>query len=419
MANGIADKAAMSVRRNWAIVAGIVVLVVAAGAFMWLRPRKIRIQVTKPERQAILSTITTNGKVEPRHNFEAHAPGPATVKQILVQEGEAVRPGQLLVQLDDAAARASLARADAQLRAAQANYAAMQAGGSPEELLTRQAGLTKARDAFHAADRNLQAVIRLQQQGAASQAEVTAARDRLNRAQADLRLLQEKGTGRFSKLDRERAQADVHNAEAAVAAAQELIENSNVRAPFAGTVYSLPVRQGAYVNSGDLLVQLADLKQVQVRAFVDEPEVGRLRMGQAVQITWEALPGRVWNGQVATLPANIVSRGSRMIGEVLCTVDNGDQKLLPNVNITARIVTADTNNALTLPREALHDEGNKRIVYVVQDGRLEGRQVQTGVVNLTRVEILKGLSENDTVALASLSPSPLSDGADVKIVAKQ
>ena len=96
-----------------------------------------------------------------------------------------------------------------------------------------------------------------------------------------------------------------------------------------------------------------------------------------------------------------------MIGEVTCAVDNGDKKLLPNVNVTARIVTADTDNALTLPREALHDEGNKRIVYVVQDGRLEGRPVQTGVVNLTRVEILKGLSENDTVAVASLSPSPL------------
>ena len=409
----------MSVRRNWVIVAGVVALVVAAGAFMWLRPRKIRIQVTKPERQQILSTITTNGKVEPRYNFEAHAPGPATVKRILVQEGQTVRPGQLLVQLDDAAARSSLARATAQLRAAQASYAALQAGGSPEELLNRQASLAKAQDAFRAADRNLQAIIRLQQQGAASQQEVTAAHDRRNRAETDLRLLEQKGTGRFSKLDRERAQADLHNAEAAVAAAQDLIESSNVQAPFAGTVYSLPIRQGAYVNSGELLVQLADLKQVQVRAFVDEPEVGRLHMGQTVQITWEAMPGRVWNGKVAALPANIVSRGSRMIGEVLCTVNNEDQKLLPNVNITARIVTADTSNALTLPREALHDEGNKRIVYVVQGDHLEGRPVQTGVVNLTRVEILKGLSENDTVAVASLSPSPLSDGADVKIVSKQ
>jgi HlyD family secretion protein len=418
MEYGIAEKAERSVRRNWAILAGVVVLVMAAGAFMWLRPRKIRVQVTKPERQEILSMITTNGKVEPRQNFEAHAPGPSTVKRVVVREGEQVRPGQLLVELDDASARARMAQATAQLRAAQANDAALEAGGSQEELLNRQASLTKAHNEYEAANRNLQALIRLQKEGAAAQQEVTAARDRLSRAEADLQLLEQKGTRRFSPLERARAQADVTNAMAAVKAAQDLIANSNVQAPFAGTVYSLPVRPGAYVNSGDLLVQVADLKQMQVRAFIDEPEIGRLQMGEAVKITWDAMPGRVWNGEVTGLPSSVVSRGSRMIGEALCAVDNRDQKLLPNVNVAVRIVIANNSNALTLPREALHEEGGKRIVYVVRDGRLEERPVQTGVVNLTRVEILKGVSESDTVAVESLSPSPLAAGADVKVVDK-
>ena len=154
-------------------------------------------------------------------------------------------------------------------------------------------------------------------------------------------------------------------------------------------------------------------------AFIDEPDIGRLQMGQAVKISWDGLPGRVWKAKVSALPTNIVSRGSRMIGEVLCAVDNQDGKLLPNVNVTAVIVTADTANALTLPREALHQEDNRNIVYVVEDGRLVGRPVQTGVANLTRVEITHGLSENDTVALASLSPLPLSNGAAVKVVENQ
>ncbi len=181
-----------------------------------------------------------------------------------------------------------------------------------------------------------------------------------------MEFLQQKGSRRFSRYDQEKAQADLANAEAAVKAAQDLIANSNVQAPFAGTVYSLPVRQGAYVNTGDLLVQVADLAQMQVRAFIDEPDIGRLQMGQAVKITWDGLPGRVWTGKVAALPTNIVSRGSRMIGEVLCAVDNQDKKLLPNVNVTAVVVTADTANALTLPREALHQEDNHSIVYVVR-----------------------------------------------------
>ncbi|MGA2989593.1 MAG: efflux RND transporter periplasmic adaptor subunit [Candidatus Korobacteraceae bacterium] len=416
MANGIADKAARSVSRNWAILAGVLAVVIAVSAFVSLRPRKIRIQIAKPERQAILSTITTNGKVEPQRNFEAHAPAATTVKRILVHEGDPARPGQLLVELDDSNARVDLAKATAQLRAAQANYAALRAGGSQEELLTREAGLTKARDEYQAANRNLQAVIRLQKEGAASEQEIVAARDRLNRAQADLQLLEQKVSRRFSRQDRERAQADLDNAEEAVSAARDVIERSNVRAPFASTVYSLPVRQGAYVKSGDLLVEVADLKQMQVRAFVDEPDIGRLLMGQAVKITWDALPDRAWSGKVTALPSNIVSHGSRMIGEVICALDNQDKKLLPNVNVAVLIVTGNTANALTLPREALHDEGNQRIVYVVRDGHLEERPVQTGVVNLNRVEIVKGLSENDTVAIASLSPSPLANGADVKIV---
>ncbi|MGA3213486.1 MAG: efflux RND transporter periplasmic adaptor subunit [Terriglobales bacterium] len=416
MANGNNGTAARNARRNWAILAGIVFIVFATSTILLVRPRKIRVQIIRPQRQDILSTITTNGKVEPRQNFEAHSPASTTVKRIFVQEGAYAKPGQLLLQLDDASARAELAQATAQLKAAQASNAALQAGGSQEELLNRQASLTKAKGEYDTAGRNLQALTRLQQEGAASQQEVTAAHDRLSRAEADLEFLQQKGTRRFSPFDQEKVQADLANAEAAVKAAQDLIARSNVQAPFAGTVYSLPVRQGAFVNTGDLLVEVADLTQMQVRAFIDEPDIGRLRMDQTVRISWDGMPGRLWSGKVSALPTNIVNRGSRMIGEVLCAVDNQDKKLLPNVNVTAIVVTADTTNALTLPREALHQEDNRSIVYVVEDGRLVGRPVQTGVANLTHIEITKGLSENDTVALASLSPSPLSDGAAIKVV---
>jgi HlyD family secretion protein len=414
MANGT-NGTAGNTRRNWTILAGVVALAIVVSAFVSLRPRRIRIQTTKPQRQDILSTITTNGKVEPRRNFESHSPASTTVKRILVREGDYAKPGQLLLQLDDEKARADLAKATAQLRAAQASYATLQAGGSQEELLNRQASLTKAKGEYDIAGRNLQALTRLQKEGAASQQEVDAAHDRLSRAEADLEFLQQKGAGRFSRYDREKVQADLDNAEAAVKAAQDIIAGCNVQAPFGGTIYSLPVRQGAYVNTGDLLVQVADLTQMQVRAFIDEPDIGRLRMGQAVRISWDGLPGRVWSGEVSALPTNIINHGSRMIGEVLCAVDNQDKKLLPNVNVTAVVVTADTANALTLPREALHQQDNRSIVYIVEDGRLVGRPVQTGVANLTRIEITKGLSENDTVALASLSPSPLSDGAVIKV----
>ncbi len=74
------------------------------------------------------------------------------------------------------------------------------------------------------------------------------------------------------------------------------MHHSNVTAPFAGTVYQVPVKRGAYVNGGELLVQVANLEKVRVRAFVDEPEIGRLAKGQKVEIKWDAIPGRTWNG---------------------------------------------------------------------------------------------------------------------------
>ena len=162
MANGTNGTTAASARRNRVILGGTVFLLLAVGAFVSLRPHRIRIQITRPQREDILSTITTNGKVEPLRNFEAHSPGPTTVKRILVREGDHVKAGQLLLELDDATARVELARATAQLRAAQAGNAAIRAGGSQEELLNREASLAKARGEYDAANRNLEALTRLQ-----------------------------------------------------------------------------------------------------------------------------------------------------------------------------------------------------------------------------------------------------------------
>src|SRR5438552_618044 len=256
-------------------------LLIAAGAIIalllfsgWEMRRGVAaVRAEKALRQQIATTISTNGKVEPVQNFEAHAPAPATVKRVLVNNGDQVKTGQLLLQLEDADARAQAARALAQLRAAEADLHAVQTGGTQGEVLTTRSELVKAQAERDAAQRNLAAVQRLQQNGAASPAEVEEARNRLNKAQTDLQLLQSKQTGRYSTPEIAKVQASAAQARAAYQAAQELLNNSNIRAPFAGIVYQLPVKAGSYVNTGDLLVQMANLGKVQVRAFVDEPDI--------------------------------------------------------------------------------------------------------------------------------------------------
>lgn len=397
----------------------MVVLVIAAVLlFTGINRRHVvtPVRAERAVREEIASVISTNGKIEPINSFEAHAPAPATVNKVLVKEGDHVKAGQLLVELDDADARSQAAHALAQLRAAEAALSGIKAGGTQEELLTSRADLTKAQAERDEAQRNLQAIQQLQQSGGASPAEVEAAQNRLKKAEADLQLLQAKAKDRYSSPEVAKVEASAAEARAAYAAAQDLLQHSNVRAPFAGTVYQLPVRPGAYVNAGELLVQVANLEKVRVRAFVDEPEIGRLATGQKVEIKWDAIPGRTWEGTLTRVPTSVTMVGTRTVGEITSEVDNADRKLLPNVNVNVSIIAARHDNALTVSREAVHDVDGKRYVYKIVNDKILAQEVQTGLSSLTRVEVVKGIPEGALIALGAINAQPLRNGMDIKVV---
>ena len=368
------------------------------------------------QRGPIRSQISTNGKVEPVRNFESHAPIATTVKRLLVKEGDHVQKGQLLLELDNDDIRAQAARAQAQIKAAQANLAATKNSGTQEEILTLNAQLAKTRAARDTAQRNLDALKRLQQQGAASEGEVRQAETTLQNTQADLNLLEQKQKDRYSQPELASTEAQAAQAQAAYESAQDALSRSSVRAPFDGIVYSLPVKSGAFVQVGDMLLQVADLSHVLVRAFVDEPDVGRLQMGQKVEVTWDAVPGRVWTGAVNSVPSTVKRSGNRNVGETTCLIDNKDLRLLPNINVGVTIVVAAHNHVLTLQRDALHIEDNKPFVFRIIDNRLKRQAIEFSLQNLTRVEITSGLSEGDAVAMPAEETKPLSDGAPVKVV---
>lgn len=383
---------------------------------LFTRSSPLKVRTTTVERGSIRSLISTNGKVEPIQNFEAHSPVATTVKRLFIKEGDHVRKGQLLLQLDDSGLRSQAARAQAQMKAAQADQANLSTGGTHEEILTVDSQLIKTRGALKDAQRNLDAFRRLQQEGAASAAEVQQAEEALQRAQADVTLLEQKQKNRYSKPEAAKVQAQGAEAQAAYEAAEDALSKSSVRAPFDGIVYTLPVKQGAYVQIGDLLLQEGDLSKMLVRSFVDEPEIGRLVSGQKIEVTWDAVPGRIWNGTVNTIPSTVKLHGARNVGEVTCTVDNHDLRLLPNVNVGVTVITAEHGNVLTLPREAVRMDDTKPYVYQVVNGVLKRRDVEVSLQNLTQVEITAGLPEHAQVILSSADAKPLVDGAHVRVV---
>jgi HlyD family secretion protein len=402
-------------RNRWLLWVAVVVAVILFASFM-SRDDAVPVRAATAERTTIRSVVSTNGKVEPLNNFEAHAPVGTTVKKLLVKEGDHVKQGQLLVQMDDAEARSQAARALAQLRASEADVSAVQGGGAHEEILTLQAQLAKARSARDTAKRSLDALQRLQQQGAASIGEVREAQNQFDRANADLNLLEQKKKERYSQPEIVRVESQQAQAQAAYDAAEDVLRQLNIRAPFEGVVYSLPVREDAYVNPGDLVLQEADLSRVRVRAFVDEPDIGRLAAGDLIEVTWDARPGHTWTSTVSAVPSVVKLRVTRNVGETTCVVDNHDFKLLPNVNVGVTIVTAEHQNALTVPREAVHQENGKTYVYQIVNGELHSRDIQTSVSNLTQVEVTGGLPESAQVALATINSKPLHNGLSVKVV---
>jgi HlyD family secretion protein len=394
------------------------VLVVVVFIFLasYLRQTPLKVRAITVERGPIRSLISTNGKVEAIQNLEAHAPIATTVKRLLVKEGDHVRKGQLLLQLDDADIRSQAARAQSRVKEAQARQSALKAGGTQEEVLALDAQLAKAKTARDVAQQKLEALRRLQQEGDASPGEVRAAEDALHDAQADLTLAEQKKADRYSQPEVANVQAQATEAQAAYDAAEDALSKSGVRAPFDGTVYSLPVKQGAFVQAGDLLLQEADLSHVLVRAFVDEPDIGRLQTGQKVEVTWDAVQGRIWTGTVSTVPSTVKLRANRNVGEATCILDNHDLRLLPNINVGVTIVVAEDESVLTLQRDGLHVDENKLYVYRIDDDRLKRVPVEISLQNLTRVEITGGLTEGAKIAMPAEESKPLFDGAAVKVV---
>lgn len=379
---------------------------------------KVEIRAAAVTRQNLVKSVPTNGKVEPISDFRAHAEGPGVVAKIYVKVGQKVKSNDLLIKMSDADAVARVAAAKASLSTARASMHDLQQGGTQDERIALQGDLSRSRIQQQQAESDLAALKQLQQKGAASASEVASADQRLQTANSSLQNVQMRLAPRFNGPDRTRAEAQVSDAEAAVQAAQKGYANVNIRTPLSGTVYAIPVSQYDFVQAGEDLIDVADLNKIQVRAYFDEPEIGNLAVGQPVTIVWEGKQGRIWHGHVTRVPTTVIAYGTRSVGECIISVDDANEDLLPNTNVTVTVTTQQRFNVLSIPREALHTEPSGHdFVYRVIKGKLVVTPVQVGVVNLLRVEITSGLTDKDTVALSPTNSNrDLSNGLEVKVV---
>jgi HlyD family secretion protein len=382
-----------------------------------------KISAVTPMRENLISSINSNGKVEPIEPFVMRAQLDTFVEKVHAKEGQPVKKGQLLLELNVKDASAQLSEAQAKLLRAQDDLRAARAGGRADEAARAAGDLAKMQAERDRLQKNHDALVRLIAQQAATQEELSVNDLALMKAQAEVTRLAavKQEFDRGVKLDANRAALQVQQAQNEVAALEYKTRNGRISAPADGTLYSLPVKAGDYVKLGDLLAEMADLHKIRVRAFIDEPELGALEPNEPVKITWDALPSRSWVGKTEIIPKQVVARGARSVGELLCAVNNDKLELLPNTNVNVRINSRERLGVLAVPRGAVEAQGGRRYVFVVKEKQLgvgkstlEKREIHVGIADATSYEVISGLQEGEMVALPG--DVDLRDGMDVIVV---
>jgi HlyD family secretion protein len=393
------------------LVAALIILIVAVLA---LRGRAPAVTIVNVAREDLSATVTSNGKVEPISPTVARAEFPTFVDRVMATEGQSVRRGQLILTLDAADVRSQMAQARADLLSAQNDLRNARAGGAPDQVAQLDGDLQAAQlqvKGLESDEKSLEGLVAKQ---AATQDELSRCQSSLAKARANLQALQAK------KQDlTQRASAIVQGADLRVSQARELVHSledkvrsATVTAPADGTLYSLPVHAGDYVKLGDTLAEMADLRHVRVRAFVDEPDLGSLETNQKVLVTWDAKPGRTWTGRTEEVPKQVVPRGMRSVGELPCSIDNDRLELLPNTNVQVLIMVRERHGAVVVPRAAVQEDNGNRYVFVFADDKVHRRDISIGVASASKYEVVSGLTTNDRVALPG--ERKLRDGMEIR-----
>ncbi len=407
------------------ILISLLLAVALAYALVGLSGRKPvpRISAVTPMRENLVSSMSSNGKVEPIAPYVMRAQLDTFVEKVRATEGQTVKKGQVILELDVKDAAARLSEAKGKLLRAQDDLRAAKAGGRTDDAARVAGDLAKAKAERERLQKNHEVLQRLIAQQAATQDELAANDLALTKAQTEVTRLAaaKQEFERSVSLDTEQAALRVQQIQSEAAALEEKVRQGRITAPADGTLYALPVKAGDYVKLGELLAEMADLHKVRVRVFIDEPELGGLEENEPVKITWDALPSRTWVGKTEIIPKQVVPHGTRSVGELLCAVNNDKLELLPNINVNVRINSHERIGVLSVPRGAVEADGGRRYVFVVKKSQLgvgkstlEKREIHVGIADATNYEVVSGLQEGELVALPG--DVDLRDGMTVTVI---
>ncbi|MDO9175918.1 MAG: efflux RND transporter periplasmic adaptor subunit, partial [Actinomycetota bacterium] len=425
--------------RRWAVGAAALALVAVLGVAGVMISRAFAatpgVATATAARKNLSATVSVSGKTEADVKRDVFPQAAGTLKEIAVVDGQEVKAGQQLATLDaeqlDAAVEAAEsghAQAVAQVDAAES------AGPSSAD---RDAAAAQVTAAKRANDRAKSAVARAQAaveatSGAAKSAAkgqldaAKSAKEQANAAYLSASAARRKLSSSSTDAALKAARTAQRGAKSALARAKEARGNAVLTAPIDGVVVFNPVAapgadgsaqkvtEGASVSPAAAPFTVVDLHTLKFTAQLDESDVPRVKTGSAAVVELDATPGREYSAKVDCVrPTAMQTSSGGNAFPATMLLENADGALRIGMGGSANITVADVKDAIAVPIEALvEDKDGKSSVFVVVSGRLAKREVTTGVMSETEVQIAKGLKAGEVVALSS--GTPLEVGMQVK-----
>ena len=392
-------------RKRWMLVAlalgilifGVVGYTVLARPSATVDPSRLAVV----ERGDLARSVVATGKIEPITKVEIKSKANGIIKELRVEEGDAVAEGQVLAELDKDNLAARLREARAALAGAEASLKAAEAELEKNKVEAEGPDVAFAR-------RNAERAEQLAKDKLLSPQTLDDARNVLE--QAVNRQLAARTQLGVSRARVAQAGAAVAQATAAVERAAEELDNATIRSPIRGVVLSRPLEIGSPVSSilnlgsaATLVMVLGDISKVYVRGKVDEADIGMVRLGQPARIKVETFKERQFDGRVTQIAPMGAERDNVVSFEVKVSIDNASGELRANMTANAEIVLEEHKGTLIIPEGAIvYDAKRSASVDLVAPDAKNGRQrvpITVGVSNGTRTQVVSGLKEGQRVIL--------------------
>jgi len=451
----------MKVWKKVAIGAGIVVLVgLGVGIAVFESGRNVvTVQTGKIQREDLATVVSASGEIKPKTYVNVGANAFGKITHLYVKEGDHVKKGQLLAQLENVQSSADVNANQASFEAARTDAIAADAA-----LKTAQADLLRAQADY---DRNKLDWSRAQsliQDGLISRSDFDSRKNAW--ATADAGLTQAQARVAQAKAQKDSAERHVTQAEATLTHYTDLLQKTTYPAPFDGVVTNLPVREGETVvigiqnAQGSTLMTIADMSVITAEVKVDETDIVNVKLGQPAEVTIDAIPKKTFHGAVSEIGDNAIVRSSGVSTsqqttaseeakdfKVVVTLQDAPADLRPGLSTTAKITTATRSNVVSVPIQALTLRTKEQIeqqnnppgsvhaaapstelasknkkkdevqgVFVIRDKKASFVPVTTGITGTSDIEVLDGLKEGDEVITGSYKVlRTLRPGSSVKI----